>query len=115
MNYLSHAYLKSFASDAILKDYYFYVDQSNKGDVKINDSLSRNTNCEIQEETIGGQEFLAKGIRKYNVFMTMYSQFIIRLQQILGDNLSNKIKEPHRKYFHKQLGISLMLQTVLTQ
>lgn len=57
MNYLSHAYLKSFASDGILKDYYFYDDQSNKGDVKIDDSLSRNTNCEIQEETIGGQEF----------------------------------------------------------
>lgn len=68
MNYLSHAYLKSFASDDILKDYYFYDDQSNKGDVKIDDSLSRNTNCEIQEETIGGQEFLAEANHKYNVF-----------------------------------------------
>lgn len=53
MNYLSHAYLKSLASDDILKDYYFYDDKLNKEDVKIDDSLSINTNCEIQEETIG--------------------------------------------------------------
>lgn len=45
-----------------------YDDQSNKEDVKIDDSLSRNTNCEIQEEIIGGREFLAETKHKYNVF-----------------------------------------------
>lgn len=68
MNYLSREYIKSFASDDILKDYYLYDDQSNKEDVKIYDSLSRNTMCEIQEEKISSQEFLAEANHKYNVF-----------------------------------------------
>lgn len=51
MSYLNHEYLKSCESDGI-QEYYIYEDRSNKKDVKIYDSFSRNAKYEIQEETI---------------------------------------------------------------
>lgn len=50
MSYLNHEY------------------QSNKKDVKIYDSFSRNAKYEIQEETIDDQEFQAETTGKVNIF-----------------------------------------------
>lgn len=67
MSYLNHEYLKSCGSDDI-QEYYIYEDQSNKKDVKMYDSFSRNAKYEILEETIDDQEFQVETTDKVNIF-----------------------------------------------
>lgn len=80
---LDHVYLKSCESDDI-QEYYIYEDQSNKKDVKIYDSFSRNAKYEKQEETIEDQEFQAETSDKVNIFVENVLPVSLREQMNKG-------------------------------